>query len=309
VQTELNSKNSRASFSEKDACGENRIYSTKEIGKAYQQAEKYTRNHYENFPVVSFLIPGKLRKHVAIIYWFARTADDIADEGNLSKAARLEKLNNFEFELKCSLNGNVQDEFFLALVNTIKEKELTLNYFYDLLSAFKQDVIKKRYENFDEVLDYCSRSANPVGRIILELFGIKNDNANKYSDCICTALQLTNFLQDTTVDYKKGRIYLPQNEMIKFSVSEKLFEQNKNNDNLMQLVQYNVQRVQEFFNEGKNLLNFLKGRLKYEIGWTVTGGEEILEQIRKNNYNVLGFRPKLSKAKLVLMFLKSFRIF
>ena len=277
----------------------------RKLNKAYESASLFTKNHYENFPVLSFLIPKKLRKHVAIIYWFARTADDYADEGNYSESERLEKLNNFEFRMKQLLSGKAESDYEIALANTINEKNLSAKNFYNLIKAFRQDVIKNKYENFDEVIDYCKRSANPVGRLILELFDIRSEEAIKYSDKICTALQLTNFLQDVSIDYKKGRIYLPQDEMNILKITEKLFEDKENNHNLKQLVKNNVDRVQNLFDEGKNLFPLLSGRLKVEIIWTVAGGEEILDQIRKNDYNVLNNRPELSKTKMVSLFLKS----
>lgn len=275
------------------------------LNSAYFKSLKYAKSHYENFPVVSFLIPKNLRKHVAIIYWFARTADDYADEGDFSEGERLEKLNNFEFRLKQLLNGKAESDYEIALANTINEKNLNAENFYNLIKAFRQDVIKNRYKNFDEVFDYCKRSANPVGRLILELFDIRSEEAIKYSDKICTALQLTNFLQDVSIDYKKGRIYLPQDEMNILKITEKLFEDKENNHKLKQLVKNNVDRVLNLFDEGKNLFPLLSGRLKVEIIWTVAGGEEILDQIRKNDYNVLNNRPELSKARMVGLFLKS----
>jgi len=275
------------------------------LNNAYSKSLKFTKSHYENFPVVSFFIPKNLRKHVAIIYWFARTADDYADEGNFSKGERLEKLNNFEFRLKQLLNGKAESDYEIALANTINEKNLTAENFYNLIKAFKQDVIKKKYENFDEVIDYCKHSANPVGRLILELFDIRSEEAFKHSDNICTALQLTNFLQDVSIDYKKGRIYLPQDEMEMLQITEKLFEQKENNHKLKQLVKHNVDRAQNLLDEGKKLFPLLSGRLKVEIKWTVAGGEEILNRIRKNDYNVLNNRPELSKTRMVSLLLKS----
>lgn len=272
---------------------------------AYRKAIKFAKSHYENFPVISFFIPKELRKDVAIIYWFARTADDIADEGTETEGLKLEKLNELEFKLKKSLRDENIDDYFLALINTIKTKNLSPKYFSDLLFAFKQDVIKTRYKNYSELQDYCNNSANPVGRLILELFELNNDESNRYSDSICTALQLTNFLQDTLIDYKKGRIYYPQDEMKKFNVTEKSFELGENNPNLRQLVEFNVSRIQKLFDNGKNLLPMLTGRLKSEMGWTVAGGEEILEQIRKNDYDVINFRPKLSKLKMAGILFKS----
>jgi len=275
------------------------------LNRAYSKSLKFAKSHYENFPVVSFLIPKNLRKHVAIIYWFARTADDYADEGNLSKGERLEKLNNFEFRLKQLLIGKAESDYEIALANTINEKNLTAENFYNLLKAFRQDVIKYKYDNFDEIIDYCKHSANPVGRLTLELFDIRSEEAIKYSDKICTALQLTNFLQDVSIDYKKGRIYLPKDEMEMLQITEKMFEDKENNHKLKQLVKHNVDRIQNLFNEGKKLFPLLSGRLKVEIKWTVAGGEEILNRIRKNDYNVLNNRPELSKTRMVSLLLKS----
>lgn len=155
-----------------------------------------TRDHYENFPVVSFLIPKKYRKEIAIIYWFARTADDIADEGEFSSDDRLEKLEQFEKQFLESLENGSGNSNFNLLSSVIKKNNLSTDCFTDLLSAFKQDVIKTRYSNYQEILDYCKRSANPVGRILLELFKVHDAEAINCSDKICTALQLTNFYQD-----------------------------------------------------------------------------------------------------------------
>ncbi|MCH8034611.1 MAG: squalene synthase HpnC [Bacteroidetes bacterium] len=275
------------------------------LNRAYSNSLKFAKSHYENFPVVSFLIPKNLRKHVAIIYWFARTADDYADEGNLSEGERLDKLINFEFRMKQLLNGKAESNYEIALVNTINEKNLTAENFYKLINAFKQDVIKNRYENFEEVIDYCKYSANPIGRLTLELFDIRSEEAIKYSDKICTALQLTNFLQDVSIDYKKGRIYLPKDEMEMLQITEKMFEDKENNHKLKQLVKHNVDRIQILFDEGKKLFPLLNGRLKVEIIWTVAGGEDILDQIRKKDYNVLNNRPELSKTRMISLFFKS----
>lgn len=261
--------------------------------------------HYENFPVNSFLIPKKLREDVAIIYWFARTADDLADEGNESEAKRLDRLIEFEKEFKLASEGKSDNEYFLKLNNTITKHSLTKTHFIDLLSAFKQDVTKKRYNNFAELKDYCRRSANPIGRIILELFNIKNENANKFSDMICTALQLTNFYQDTIIDFEKGRLYYPIEDLERFSVTESMFQKKDFNPDLLALVKFNVERAQVLFDEGKNILTFLKGRLKLEIKWTIAGGELILAKIRKNNFNVFHKRPILSKLDYIIILVKS----
>jgi squalene synthase HpnC len=272
----------------------------------YYQAVQFAKKHYENFPVVSLLVPKTLRNHIAIIYWFARTADDIADEGNLTDHERIKQLNLFEENFLNLKNGICKTPFDYALYLTIEEKKLTTDLFLNLIKAFKQDVIKKRYTTYDDLLEYCKNSANPVGRLILELCGIRNDEALFFSDKICTALQLTNFYQDLQIDYSKGRIYLPQDEMEKFGVSEKLFELKENNLNFKRLLKYNLERTASLFNEGKKLFGFLGGFLKYEIKWTVLGGETILGKIKNIEYDVLNNRPTLSKTDMMMLFVKTF---
>lgn len=272
----------------------------------YGQALQFARTHYENFPVVSFLIPPHLRKHVAIIYWFARTADDIADEGNLDVLKRLEKLREFESDFNEMLKGNYRSGYESALHNTIISRKLNPEHFTNLLRAFKQDIVKKHYDNYEELLNYCGNSANPVGRLILELHGIKNDESNNYSDKICTALQITNFLQDIKSDYERGRIYIPTDEIQSFKVTKKMFREGQMNPDLRRLIEFNVTRTQMLFDEGRNLIKFLKGRLKYEIKWTILGGEAILEKLRKNDYNVF-IRPYLTKTDFIIVLLNSIR--
>lgn len=265
----------------------------------------FVKKHYENFPVASFLIPKYYRKDIAIVYWFARTADDLADEGNVNSEKRLDELNKFENEFQKSLSGMSENFYFNQLSKTITDKKLSIKNFSDLLSAFKQDVIKTEYKNYDEVLDYCKRSANPVGRILLELFNINEKKAIIYSDNICTALQLTNFYQDTAIDIGKGRNYYSQDEMKMFAVTNKMLGLKENNPNIKALVKHNLERTQSLFDEGKNLLKYLSGRFKVEIKWTIAGGEKILEKIRKNDYDVLTKRPKLEKFDFIKLLVKS----
>lgn len=275
------------------------------IEQGYADALKLAKSHYENFPVVSLLVPKKLQKHIAVVYWFARTADDFADEGNLSGDERMNSLIKFEQRFTCAISGESENFLEIALAETIKTKNLNPNHFLNLLKAFKQDVTKKRYNNFDEVLDYCKHSANPVGRIILELFDIRDPEAFAYSDRICTALQLTNFLQDSSIDFERGRIYYPVSEMEKFGVEEKLFEIKENNHNFQQLVEYNLVRIERLFDEGKNLFPFLNGRLKIEVVWTVYGGQAILNKIRRNKFDVLNSRQSLSRFDNFKLIVKS----
>jgi squalene synthase HpnC len=208
--------------------------------------------------------------------------------------------------LKLLLGGVFSSDLDSALHETIKTKSLGPENFFRLLKAFKQDVTKHRYSDFYEVLEYCSNSANPVGRLVLELTGYADDERFVYSDKICTALQITNFIQDTVKDYEKGRIYYPLDEMQKFGVTEKMFELKQNNLNFKRLVEFSVGRVIEMFAQGKPLLNTLKGRIRYEIAWTIGGGTAILNQIRKNDYNVFNSRVTMSKIDYFRLFVKSF---
>ncbi len=267
----------------------------KDLQSFYQDAINFTKSHYENFPVISYLIKKELRKHTAIIYQFARQADDIADEGNFQPEQRLKLLNEYENSLINCLNGKAENGFWFALNNTIKEKHLSKENFLDLLKAFKQDVTKKKYENYNELLDYCKKSANPVGRIILELHGIKDKNAFKFSDDICTALQLTNFYQDVSIDFQKDRIYIPKEEMQQYKVEEHFFEIKENNSKFQALIKFEVERVEKLFINGRNLLRYLPFMLKIQILLTIKGGEAILGKIKKNNYDVLNKRPTITK--------------
>jgi squalene synthase HpnC len=173
--------------------------------------------HYENFPVASVLLPARLRPAVAAIYWFARSADDFADEGEAPPAARLARLDAYRAELdRIAAGAAPESSRFVALAGVIRRHGLPLGPFHDLLDAFSQDVRKGRYATFAEVLDYCRRSANPVGRLMLQLFGAAAPTDLARSDAICTGLQLANFWQDAARDWRKGRIYLPQDEMARF---------------------------------------------------------------------------------------------
>jgi len=273
--------------------------------KVYSKSVKFSREHYENFPVASVFLPKNIRKHVAVVYRFARNADDIADEGNMNEEQRTDILQIYKQQLTDALQGNYANDFWRALHNTIKTYKLTEEYFYDLLSAFEQDITKKRYETFSELLDYCSRSANPVGRIILEFFNIREHEALKYSDAICTALQLTNFYQDVSVDLKKGRIYLPAEDLERHNVGEEEFSREGTSIEFKNLMKSQVERNFELYREGVNILPLLPTRLRFQIRLTILGGQEILNKIRSADFNVLNVRPKLSKIDYIKLFLKA----
>lgn len=276
-----------------------------DINLAYKTAEKSAKEHYENFPVISFFLPAGLRKHVAVIYVFSRTADDIADEGKFSPEERISNLDSYKSRLVNALDGNYEDEFWFALHQTIIDKKLDPELFYLLLDAFRQDISKNRYTNFREVLDYCKRSANPVGRLVLQLHGITDERAYYYSDYICTALQITNFLQDISVDLEKDRIYLPEEDLTRFSVNETSFRSDKYNKEMAGLIDYQVRRVSYLFSKGRKLLPFLPGMLKVQIMWTILGGEKILMKVGKLKDKVIKKRPHVSKPEYLQLMLQA----
>ncbi len=277
------------------------------LKKAYLEAEKFARSHYENFPVISLLLPKPIRKHVAVVYKFARLADDIADEGKFTPTERINKLKSFRSKLDEAIHGNGENDFWRSLEFTIASFELSKENFYKLLDAFEQDITKKRYKDFSDLLEYCDNSANPVGRIILEFFDIRGGETFNYSDKICTALQLTNFYQDVKIDLQKGRIYIPQNEIEKYDLSENSFEKYKISANFKSLIKYQIERTKVLFDEGENLLRFLPGSLKRQIKWTILGGREILKKIENINYDVLAIRPKLTKSDYIRLMIKALR--
>ena len=286
---------------------------SRSVADAFGYCERMARAHYENFPVGSLLAPKDRRKHVYSIYAFARTADDFADEsyetGELTEERRLAALEDWERKLEDCYQGRADHPVFIALAETVRELRLPIQLFRDLLSAFKQDVVKRRYADFDEVLDYCARSANPVGRLILLLFDYREERLTELSDCICTALQLTNFWQDVEVDIRKDRIYLPQNEMARFGVSVDDLLEKRFSARYAALLKFQVERTSELFNRGKPLPNLVSGRLAIELRLTWLGGTRILERIEEMGYDTLNARPKISTADKISLLLKALRRF
>jgi phytoene synthase len=250
--------------------------------------------HYENFPVASLLLPPKLREPVAVIYRFARTADDLADEGDASPRTRLASLDSYKERIHSIAAGDTpQDPLFRDVARIIREHTLPPQLFADLLDAFTQDVTKPRYANYAEVLDYCRRSANPVGRLLLHLFKRTTDSELARSDAICSALQLVNFWQDVDIDYAKGRVYLPQDEMARHGVSEAHIAADRCDDAWRALMAFQVRRTRELMLSGAPLGRGLPGRIGLEIRATVQGGLRILEKIERAGYDVFRRRPLL----------------
>ncbi|QDQ41847.1 squalene synthase HpnC [Methylacidiphilum kamchatkense Kam1] len=277
---------------------------------------KQIASHYENFPV-GLLVAKNLAPHVHAIYAFSRIADDYADEGyslkekeredEQKRKKRLDSLDTWRAYLLdpklCAKNP-----VFLALHDTIEKFQLPLNLFTDLLDAFKQDVLKDRYENFEEVLNYCKKSANPIGRLVLYLHRQTTDLQLLSSDYICTALQLANFWQDISIDLKKNRIYLPKDEMEQYKVSEAELFARHFSSNFRELLSFQVKRTEELFDKGKVLIDTLRWPLKLEIALTWYGGKTILDKIKKINYNTLAFRPKLGYKDIPSLLFKSLRM-
>jgi len=279
------------------------------------QSIKHAASHYENFPVASVFLPKHLRGPIRLIYSFARQADDFADEGDFTIDQRLNSLNKFRDELNL-LQAYIkpQTNFFAALGLMARSRNLPLIPFYDLLDAFSQDVTKIRYQNFREVLDYCSRSANPIGRLLLHLYQAATPNNIELSDNICSALQIINFLQDIAIDFKKNdgkqRIYMCQDELLEFGITEQKIATYVNasasiDDRWEQFMQFNLQRAHALLTSGKPLGRILKGRIGFEMRMIIAGGERIITKISNVNGDIFNRRPTLNKWDWLLILFKA----
>ena len=262
--------------------------------------------HYENFPVASLLLPARLREPVEAIYAFARSADDVADEGDAPAIARLARLHDYQIALEACAQGHpVHDgsiaPMFDRLGRAIHAHALPLQPFRDLLDAFMQDTAKTRYRDFDELRDYCHRSADPVGRLMLHLYGAATPDNLRRSDAICTSLQLINFWQDVAVDWRKERIYLPQDDMARFGVDEPTLDALVSgttpiNEQWRALLAFEVQRARAMMLMGAPLARSLPGRVGWELRLVVLGGLRILERIEAVGYDVFRHRPALGRS-------------
>lgn len=277
-----------------------------DLESSYTYCERLARSHYENFPVGSVLVPKHLRKYFYSIYAFARTADDFADEGyneNHSEAERLALLDEWRVMLKDCFAGRARHPIFIALNDTKAKCKLPMSLFEDLLSAFSQDVVKRRYQNFDELVDYCRRSANPIGRLILLLFGYQDETLHKLSDNICTGLQLANHWQDVAIDLQKDRVYLPQEDLRRYDLTMDELKKQQLSNLFLELMKFEVERARHLFAEGKPLCTAVTGRLGIELRVVWMGGSRILNGIEENNYDVFNKRPVITKRdKLNILF-------
>ena len=262
-------------------------------------------SHYENFPVASFLCPPRLRPAIAAIYWFARTADDIADEGDAAPQTRLDDLAAYRADLLATVAGlppsTRWSAVFAQLGPAITQYALPVELLTDLLSAFEQDVVKPRYASQAELLDYCRRSANPVGRLLLHLYGMNDAEALIESDCICSALQLINFWQDLSVDIPRGRIYLPADAWGKHGVTEAQLLGLQVNPGTINLIAECARAASASMRKGAKLVKKLPGRGGWELRLVVQGGLRILDKIEAQGFNTLQQRPKLGAWDVAVM--------
>lgn len=265
--------------------------------------------HYENFPVASILLPKKLRPAVEAIYAFARSADDLADEGDASSETRINALNAYDAQLDCIASGHVPaSPLFKHLEQTISAHALPIEPFRHLLSAFRQDVITTRYADFAQLLDYCRRSANPVGRLMLSLYGVTDPRSLEQSDAICSALQLINFWQDVAIDWQKGRIYLPMEDLARFGVTESHLTLQRNDSSWRALMVFQVTRARDLLLRGAPLALHLPGRIGWELRLVVQGGLRILDRIEAVDFDIFQRRPQLGAQDWLQMAWRALRM-
>lgn len=251
-------------------------------------------DHYENFPVASFALPARYRRPVGLIYRFAREADDIADEGSASAAERLRELARYRASLDDLEAGcPPRIPWFAALGQTIRDHGLPLAPFRDLLSAFEQDVTRTRYARYADVLDYCRRSADPVGRLLIILYGVNTEDNRRYSDAVCTALQLINFLQDVAIDFEKGRVYLPLEELAEAGLAPDDIGRGAGDARWSRFMARQVSRARALLLSGAPLGGVMRGRLGYEMRMIIAGGARILDKIDAVHGDVFRQRPVL----------------
>ena len=272
-----------------------------ELARAYAFCERLAREHYENFPVASRLLPARMRPHVAAIYAFARYADDMADEGDRPAAERLADLDMWGDRLDRAVrDGDIdpvpQAEVFVAIRHSIAECRLPLSLLHDLLSAFRQDVTVTRYATWEDLLDYCRRSANPVGRLVLRVAGHDRADLDAASDAVCTALQLTNFWQDVEIDRRKGRLYVPASIWQGTGAREEDLDARRLTPAWREALADVTRRTRALFAVGRPVADGVSGRLRYELRATWLGGNRILDKLEAANFDMFTHRPALTRT-------------
>jgi phytoene synthase len=276
-----------------------------ELRAAYAECRRLASRHYENFPTASRLVPRNKRDALAAVYAFARYADDVADEPGVEN--RLEKLAEWRAKLDSSYAGNIDYPVFLALHDSAERFQLSRANFENLLRAFESDVLVNRHPDFGSLLAYCTCSANPVGRLVLELFGYHDPHLFKLSDHICTALQLTNFWQDVAVDFSRDRIYLPQEDMARFHYTLDDLRAGCCDARWHELLAFEIARTRELFERGRPLPEEVHPQLRTQLRLTWLGGTEILSKIETVSYDVFRRRPSLSKWDFLRLYWRARR--
>ena len=266
------------------------------LAEARQYCRKLATNHYENFSVATWFLPKRLRQHFYNVYAYCRISDDLGDEVGDPRAS-LQLLEAWQQELEACYAGCPKHPVFVALSETVQAFEIPKHEFSDLLTAFRQDQTVTRYKSFDDLLGYCKNSANPVGHLVLYLCGYKDSERQLLSDFTCTALQLANFWQDVSVDYAKGRIYLPLEDLHRFAVSEDDIAHRRNTSAFVEMMKFEVERAREWFRQGLPLIQKVSRELAVDIELFSRGGQEILNAIEAQGFAVLGRRPVISKPR------------
>jgi squalene synthase HpnC len=274
------------------------------LARAYEACEALARSHYENFPVASRLLPPAMRPHVAAVYAFARVADDIADEGAAPAAERLARLRAWQDRLHGTANGSGgasalgdrEGLIVAALGHSIRTLDLPVSLFDDLLSAFGQDTMTPRYDSWSDVLDYCRRSANPIGRLVLRIAGYRDESLDRSSDAFCTALQLTNFWQDFGRDWRAGRLYVPREIWASCGAVEADLDGGRMTPAWMRAMARCIELTRPLFAGGRAVCDGVRGRLRLELRFTWLGGTRILERVERDEPRLLDRRPTLGAA-------------
>jgi squalene synthase HpnC len=274
------------------------------LTEARAYCARLARAHYENFSVATWFLPRRLRQHFYNVYAYCRISDDLGDEvGDASVS--LELLNQWERELDACYHGAPRHPVFVALAETVRQFDIPQHEFSDLLRAFRQDQTVTRFDTFNEVLAYCHYSANPVGHLVLYLCGYRDPDRQKLSDFTCTALQLANFWQDVSVDYAKGRIYLPLEDLRHFNVSEDDIARNQNTPAFRTMMKFEVERARDWFRQGLPLIGQVDRELSIDLDLFSRGGQEILCAIERQSYAVLGNRPVISKPRKLALVVRA----
>src|ERR1700677_1360768 len=272
--------------------------------EAQEYCRRLARSHYENFSLSSWFLPAQLRQHFFNIYAYCRISDDLGDEVG-DTAGSLLLLDQWETELNACYDGHPRHPVFVALAPTVRKFEIPKHEFSDLLTAFRQDQSISRYETFDSLLGYCRFSANPVGHLVLYLCGYRDCERRLLSNYTCTALQLANFWQDVSADYAKGQIYLPLEDLRRFSVNEDVIRGAENTSAFCEMLKFEVERAREWFLQGLPLIAKVDRALATDLELFSRGGQEILNAIERRDYAVLGRRPVISKSRKLALVARS----